>query len=170
MLQDVCTQYKYVHSDSLSLCLHRSNGFLRAASVTSAIYFSRTISARQATSSVERTLSDASGLGRSETITRDSILAHSRAPPLVLRVGFFPSSLSLSLFVSRARDHSHVSHAIFPSANRHRSRSRSCRNITLKLRYPFDPATGSRSSLVGADRLVRGPIHPRGLIFIGKLR
>lgn len=41
------------------------------------------------------------------------------------------------------REYRHVSHAIFPPTNRYRSRSRSCRNIRLKLRYPFDPAGGS---------------------------
>ena len=72
-----------------------------------------------------------------------------------LRSSFARPSFLFSRFAC-AQDHSHVSCAIFLSANRYRSRSRSCRNITLKLHYSFDPASlrlsiSIRSPLVGGS-------------------
>lgn len=135
---------KYVYSDSL--CLHRSNGqqFLRTAPVTSAVYFSVAISARRATFLLSRT-----SYATVERCIRSSRIGNnhprfdpSRIPePLLsfsIKSGFlafvFPHSSSLS-FLFRRRPEITVTYLVpsFPWLNRYRSRSRSCRNITLKI-------------------------------------
>lgn len=173
--------------------------FLRAAPVTSAIYFSRAISARPSRfCSAERVTRLGERCIRSSGIGNDhpgfdprafSCPPHSScslslflvAPTFFLRPSFAP------LHLERARSPGISVTYLVPSfapANRYRSRSRPYRNITLKLRSPFDPGSllvpspsiPIRSLLAFArDPLavaVRGlkTIHPRGPIFIGKLR
>lgn len=122
-------------------------------------------------------MSDASGRRRSQIGNdhpRFDPRAHSRARSLVLhqtrlswssfRVSFFssqPGSLSLSRArAARSQSRTYIDRAIFSSANRYRSRSRSCTSITLKLRYPFDLSTRGFASSSASFRSLRSRSVP----------
>lgn len=96
----------------------------------------------------------------SHPLSRSLSLFISRCHPSRLSSSVSRVRSSSSGALARARPEITVTYLVpsFPSANRYRSRSRSCRNITLKLRYPFDPAAGSllaaSSLLVSSSRLL----------------
>lgn len=172
---------KHVYSDSLYVSIVERLHFLQVAPITSAIYFSQAISARRAISAWPNELRDRWAMHpvfadrkRSSEIRSSRILE-----PLFSITSPLSSSISCSLFLSShsARDHSHVSRAIFPSANRYRSRSCigtlrwncAIRLTPLRDRYV---ASRSRSALLLLARIDSSvaSMHPRGPIFIGKLR